>query len=399
MAKHGKPSKEKRQAERDRQKRLALEKKQQQHARLMRDMAFYADRDILESPPAWGEVSIESLWQSQNWRGEPEFAPLRFNAHDAGKAMETAFAELEFDPVQLSQLSEDERDDRTFELNAHAIHLYLTPAFKRDLLQRLVRFRERLRFHHESETLAQASLVQLMLQSEAEEVQKVWGQCMLVYQLHLEAVNEFVRLSDAAETAIKPALDLLSEDMTALAIAQAAEQGTAGVELEQAMKTVPGLRDFLYQSADRVVEQAGQAVFNGDLVLDLFTPEELAGFAERFAERFTGAIVKAGVDPGQPTRVKMKTMQRIGGDIFATITDGLKAIDTPPRRAALYTAAREHLQQMMQQSGQDALFAASLLTTLKEDEGSPLAENYLLTRALFGELRRYLGSIPADTAS
>ena len=385
MSKRSKPSKEKREEERERQKRLAREKKSQHDNLLMRDLTYFAERGILGSETKWSEAGIDSLWQSQSWRNEREFSNLAFDPLASSQAIAQTWDELKFDPEDIKHLFDNDRDNKNFELNAQAIERLITPAFKQDFLQRLDRFRQRLRAKRDWETLARASLIEVMLQASDKVESKVWAECMLIYQTYLEALHEYLRLSEAAEAVMGAARQTLDQAGKSLDDLAPSDLEPATEAMKQAVEKTPGLMDFLNQSVDRLVDEASAALFSGELVLGLFTPEEL----EQFADRFVSAAIEAGLEANRPlNQMSDKIAKRVAEGIYEASAQMLKDIDTTARRSTLYAAARRGLQELARQKGQTGLYAMSLLPIL-EDEKTPPGDNDVLIRALLGEARGF----------
>jgi hypothetical protein len=98
--------------------------------------------------------------------------------------MHQAWEELQFDPDEFGKLSDEDKEDRNFELNACAIQTLLLPEIKKDFLRRLERYRQRLRSDKRWEALAQAGLVQMILETSDQSGEEARPECMLVYKIH-----------------------------------------------------------------------------------------------------------------------------------------------------------------------------------------------------------------------
>jgi hypothetical protein len=400
MAKRGKSSKEKRQAERDHQKRLELEHKARRRNQLTRDLAHYAELGLLDQQDVWSETATKALWDSQAWRTEPEFAAFKFDIYDSGRAMGQAWAEAKFDVEAYHRLSEDEQDDMTFELNATALAQVLTPEIKRDFFQRLEKFRQRLRTKREAEKLAQAALVQLVLETSAESAEanaEVWAECALVHEAFTDAVEEYARLAEAAEEAFSSAREALGAPQEAAAnvaaevidadeIIDADGVGKMADVLSQKIALTPGLMDFLARQSDELFDAALLALRNHELKLDLYTPEELRAFTVEFA----AALLDAGIDfeRDQPDRISESKERRIHENVGDRAGDWLDSLDEE-RRAALLATARRQLNALVHEEGRTGMYARSLLSLL-EDDTEALGDNEVMLTALFAEYDRYM---------
>jgi hypothetical protein len=386
MSKRSQQAKDKLKAERERKKRWGQQQKALHASLLNRDLTYYEERGLFNSSAVWNETASQVLWDSQEWRHEPEFRDLALEPYRTGQAMALAWQELKFDPVEFNRLADEEKDDRNFELNAHALALNLTPEFKKDVLQRLERYRRRLRAAQRWEALAQAGLVQMILETSDLADEHAWPECMLIYQLHHEAVGEYVRLQEAAEAAMGEALQALSNTNDNLDQPLTSEQETRlGDTLEQAAQHTPGLLDYLTHAADDLIDVALVAVQKDELRLRLFTKQEI----DLFFAHFLTALVESGAGHIAPEDLPLDKRAKVQQDLDNAVADCMDEIDTPERRVELYQAARLALKDVREHaaSEQIRLHAVTLLPLL-DDENLPLAENEFFSAAISGESDR-----------
>lgn len=383
MSKRSQQSKDKRRAEQERQKRWGQQQKTRHANQLARDLAYYEERGLFASQAKWSETASQALWDSQDWRGEPEFRDLAFDPYQAGQAMHAAWEELQFDPDEFEKLSAEDKDDRNFQLNACAIQVLLLPEIKKDFLRRLERYRQRLRAGKRWEALAQAGLVQMILETSDESREEVWPECMLVYQIHYEAIEEYLRLQEAAGEVLDHALTTLERPVDAADLnLTETEQAQVSATLEQAAQHTPGLLDFLQQAADDILDEALSAVHAAEINCQLFTKREtnlcFAYFVAALGETGTGQLMPDELPPQERATVRQH--------IDDAIADCLDEIDTPDRRAELYAAARMSLQHLSDHSEQEQTRShAQLLLSLLGDDAVPLADNEFFGMALLGE--------------
>ncbi len=383
MGKRSQQSKDKRKAELERQKRWGQQQKTLHANQLARDLTYYEERGLFASQAKWSETASQALWDSQDWRGEPEFSDLTFDPYQVGQAMHQAWEELQFDPDEFEKLSDEDKEDRNFELNACAIQTLLLPEIKKDLLRRLERYRQRLRSGKRWEALAQAGLVQMILETSDQSDEAAWPECMLVYQIHYEAIGEYLRLQEAAGAVLDHALTAIERDTDSAELnLTEAEQARVSATLEQAAQHTPGLLDFLQQAADDVLDEALSAVHSAEIHCQLFTIREtnlcFAYFVAALGETGSGQVLPDELPPQERAAIRQH--------IDDAIADCLDEIDTPQRRAELYTVARTALQHLSQQAEQDQIKSqAQLLLPLVHDDTVPLADNEFFTTALLGE--------------
>jgi hypothetical protein len=383
MSKHSKQSKDKRNAERDRKKRWGQQQKDMRANQLARDLAYYEERGLFASPAKWSETASQVLWDSQQWRGEPEFRDLAFDPYRTGQAMNRAWQELQFDPDEFNQLSDEDKDDRNFELNSRAIGVSLSTEFKKNFLQRLERYRLRLRTGKQWEALAQVALVQMVLETSDQAGETAWPECMLVYQIHYEAVDEYLRLQEAAETALEQTMQTIehTEDISDAQLTD--EQRTQiNATLEQTARHTPGLLDFLQDAADDMIDEALSALQDAELHCHLFTKHE----TDQFFAYFLAALVESGAGQTPPEDLPPDKRAEVQQHIDEAGADCLDEIDTPQRRAELYATARTALQSLQEHAAQEQTRSrAALLLSLLDDDSVPLADNEFFIAAISGE--------------
>ncbi len=386
MGKHIRQSKDKRKAERDRKKRWGQQQKALHANQLTRDLAHYDERGLFTSQAVWNDTASQVLWDSQNWRSELEFRDLAFEPYRTGLAMSQAWQELQFNPEEFKQLSDADQDDRNFELNARAIEINLSPEFKKDFLQRLERYRQRLRSGKQWETLAQAALVQTILETSDQVGEAAWPECMLIYLVHYEAVGEYLRLQEAADTALDQALQTIGQAAdTPDAQLDDEEREQLSVSLEQAARRTPGLLDFLERAADDLLDGALDAVQNDELQCQLFTQQE----TDLFFAYFVAALAESGAGQTMPEDLPPDKRAKTQQTLDDAVADCLDQIDTPQRRAELYAQARTALQDLRDHADQELTRShATLLLPLLDDDSVPLSDNEFFPAAISGEFGR-----------
>jgi hypothetical protein len=380
MTKH-KLSKEKRMAKREQRQRQAREERERQKAALARDLEYLAERGGLNSERALSEATLDALYQSAEWRKESEFADLSFDAFEAGQSMNRVWDEKAPTLEKIKRLSGQDRDDMAFELNTQALTLLLTPSFQRQVLERLSRFRQRLRAERKRDTLAQAALVEMALRTSGrDEENDVWPMCMLVYAMFMDALDEYERQAKVTEQTLESMRELVKgmspEEALSISASHPALQG-----LVQRVKSKPGLFDFLRRSAEKMIDEAELAVWKGEIRLGLFTADEL----ERLGPRTISAMQAAGVDlQSEPGQVNSKLGARAAELVYDAAADLLDEIATPDRHTSLYATARQRLDELARQKGQTGMQALSLRAILHEDE--PPSKNVMFVYAFLSEM-------------
>jgi hypothetical protein len=376
-------SKDKRRAERERQKRWGKQQKALREKQILGDMQYFADNGFFDTEARQQEAVAQSLWNSRDWRSEPEFADLAFDLYHNQRALQQAWHEMEFDPEAFKQLSEDDQADENFELRALAIERMLTPEFKQQFHARLNRFRTRLRQQQQWELLAQASMVQFMLEKDDPQNASAWPECMLIFHLHTEAVERYIELQDAAEAALTQALQRLGKATGDELSADELEQ--LEMILQAADRATPGLLEFLDRSTDEAFDEALQALRDSIFFFNLFSPEE----TDAFTRRFVAALVDANPQRGDPENLSPEEAAVVDEAISQVVVAYLDELDTPHRRAEIYDLARARLAETAAQAEDPLSEQAEFLLQLLEDDSLPLADNDFFQAALMGEANFY----------
>jgi hypothetical protein len=206
---------------------------------------------------------------------------------------------------------------------------------------------------------------------------------MLIYQIHYEAVGNYLRLQEAAETALDQALQTVGHDPAAGNVPLTEAERTQLAEtLEQAAQHTPGLLDFLEHAADDMIDDALNALRSGELCYHLFTPEE----TNIYSAHFLIALVDSGAAQVMPEDLSPQERAEVDQQINEAIAGCLDEIDTPSRRAELYAAARAALEQQQARELADSPTSyAALLLPLLDDAEMPLADNEFFAAAITGE--------------
>lgn len=383
MAKRGKPTKDRRKAERERKKRWGQQQKNLHIKQLQHDLRYYEENGQMASEERWEETVFQALWDSQNWRNEVEFRELAFEPFATGQAMNRAWQAAPLKISELDSLPEEEREERTFEINAHAINLLLTPEFKKIFLQQLDRFRLRLRAAKRWETLAQVSVMQMALEAAMQTEDDLWPECGLIFQLHFEAVGEYLRLQEAAGDALNTAMQQLGlESDSSVPVFSEEESLQIEAALKQASQQTPGLQEFLAHAADEAVDDALAVIHRGEINCHLFTEQEL----KLFLVFFLTALKEADAEQADPEDLPAAERAKINARLDESITDFLDHVDTPERHPEFYRDARLALDELCQGPDDDwQTMQANLLRPLLEDDTVPLSENDFFLSAIMGE--------------
>ncbi len=377
MSKQCKVPKKQRRLRREEQRRQARAETAPLDDVLVKDLTYLAERGVMASTERFEDAAFDAMYKSSRWRTEPEFADLSFDPVDAGRTITRIVSEEPDLADQMKRLRGSAREDKAFDVNRRAIDAAMSPAFKQQFFTRLDRFRQRLRTQGNRETLAQAALVDMTLRMPGKSGE-LWGACMLVYQIFIDAVDQYFRLSDATETAIMSAQQTLG-DVSIESVLQAPFGAhPAESALLEATKKTPGLMDFLQQQAYDMIDEALGALFTAQINLGLFTKEELETLVERTADLFGQEGWENFQAVGKAER------RRLAESLYNLAVETLGEIDTPERRAEIFSTARQRVKELSRQKEREGGLAAALAVLLSEE--TPLGESSIMTRAFLGEM-------------
>jgi hypothetical protein len=299
---------------------------------------------------------------------------------------------MEYDTDTVEKLPPDDQELEQLKLHGLALETLLTEKLKQDFFRRLDRFRQRLRAAHTAEALAQAALVQSILEPDDTPCE-VWVSCLLLYQTFGAALDRYWELEDAADALfdqfehtgdISPAdpfVDLNKQQLQ---------------EMQQAIDRTPGLREFMERRLAGDIEDGLWALSQGQFRLNLFTSEEL----ESFGQVVVNNLRAQGIDLSatQPQDLSPGKRNRIFRGLFVAAGKWLDKLETPQRRAAIDARAHQQLQAIAEEDTELGTLAAVLLGIFEDEADYSLGDCSIYTNALQGELNDYLDQSPSDEA-
>jgi hypothetical protein len=167
-----------------------------------------------------------------------------------------------------------------------------------------------------------------------------------------------------------------------MSIIQKLTQSSIGQKADALLKKVPGLSGFLENQAEDIWEEGEEAIFNGELYLELYTEDELEGAAEIFAE-----ALEIDTSEGTPSQTtdRLELNEKTAKVLFTKIDTYITNLFTSERldrlRARLKAVANDP------SYSQKWLPFRLMLTEYMADENAIENEKGFLIRALIGEMR------------
>jgi len=299
---------------------------------------------------------------------------MEFLIEDSGQLVqEPEFTELLIDPLAaLQTMAEmeqnsgreiDEDDEMTTEeivLFNQSLSKLLTPNVQTAILQQLKTLAERQTASHNLAKAAHVNLLYSLLNTIR--TREVW------------TLIEFIRT--LIEKSISAGYDLM-ENIDKL-------QNTTGDESEQQMAELitryPGLETFLENQMDQVYTDGLQALYKGELALDIFTPEELEDSVSAWLHTVGGYADLEDLDLSELSKLSSGL-----ADYIDEIEPHITELATPSRLAEMQVYI-EQLLQRPKELAQGQPFLVMVKENLAEGEGY---EHFLL-HAMIGQTVRVL---------
>ncbi|MCL4298948.1 MAG: hypothetical protein KJ077_24640 [Anaerolineae bacterium] len=280
-------------------------------------------------------------------------------------------------PDELDKLPEEEQADKKAEILEETSRRLLTHELRQEIIEAVDRLRLRWKKDGKRAEAARAAGLQLTLSDRKSTA--VWPMIGLVQAIVLRSLGagfELVGVTMDEEE------DDGNDDESLAALYEKLQDPGVDQKLEQAIKKVPGLQNYLEKQVDKIWEEGETAIFTGELYLELFTDEELEAGVEIFktamAERETGDN-EAAEDTAE------KALSRVGEALFSQLDIYLAQRFTPERLEQL----RTRLRTVLDEADYPAKYFSfvKMLADAMADEAAAENEKGFLLRALLGEIR------------
>jgi hypothetical protein len=330
---------------------------------------------ILNGGPEYLSDNLERvLIGSERLAEEPEFIDLSFDENKAAKVTERWLKKYEKRLLEAQKKSEDEFQQVYDDVRIKIIDELITPAFRKDVEQRLDRLQERLSIKGDAKTLE----IVIMLKPILGMKQTPWGLCGLIIAIYDRAMKQVVE-AHADEIEIMNAIGqaLKEEGMEESDLDSLVETPNDLDRIGQKLlQKNPGLQDRLERQAWEIIEQFEQELSDGKIALALFTNEELLLPFQRLDEEYGGPVTdKRFTEDQQKHNIEV---------IMQTIREMM----TPERQQRLRNdveaAAKAWARERKYQKYAPVLDME--IGWLEEENGA--VENQFVLSAFFGQLTR-----------
>jgi hypothetical protein len=334
------------------------------------------------TPDRFADLLLPPALDSADLADEPEFAEIAIPPLVATQSYIEVIQEHGIESENIIDLDDEEREEAIAEAFDETAARLLTPALRQQIRTGLINLRARLRRTHQMNELPRVAAVQMFLESDQEGqivaslglVQEIIRRS-IVFGFQMAEVVEQFHNAEAAGGKLTPA-----------ALREQIIQSESGQRLTAALETTPGLRRVLEEKIDEMERAGHQALFSGELRLNLYTQAELAHAADLFKQA-TGDDLTTLLTPESQ-------LSPILPQLLPQVVEYVRGLMASSERLT-------HFRQRLDEAVVDPAFAdskwAPVLLTLHDHltkaESVVYAQSYLVA-ALFGEL--WLSVLPPE---
>jgi hypothetical protein len=322
------------------------------------------------------EAFAEMLVMSGLLADEPELEELLFDPMLSVNTLAEVVAELglvaEGGDLSDWAISEDAQMDVHERVTARL----LTKQSQRQFENAIAQLVKRLERTQEAEKLVIASAVQFFMKSVRDKAG--WATLGLVQEIVRRSMDAGFKLLNFVD-------EHVSEGQSVTDVIRSLGEHKVTKTFESIVGKVPGLRSYLEKEADTVWEEGIEALENGKLNLELFSPEELQGGVD-----IIGEVLQLQID-GEAAREEshQPTLTEEQSKTFLTrLEEYVAGLFAPERLEQL----RAHLDSYLGEPGGNRPYMAfiSMVDLHMRGDNAVEDEIWLLMQSFFWEMRRYL---------
>ena len=270
--------------ERKRRRREAIERKRRergwkprqaplvrsQEHQLVEDMLpFFPTITATSASPGPAMEILMVLIGSGYMANEPEFEEMIIDPMLCLETFADVVQELDIELESLDELPDEDFEDIQMDILVEVTRRLLTDELCQDILNGLNDLRLRLKRSNKREEAARAAALQLFLSGD--ETQEIWSLIGLVQAIFARSIYVGLELMEASREIME--VEIPDED--GLSLLERIARSRVVQKADKLFKKIPGLGGFLEKQADRIWEEGLEALFMGELYLELFSEEEL----------------------------------------------------------------------------------------------------------------------------
>jgi hypothetical protein len=315
------------------------------------------------------ENFIQLMTESEKLAEEPEFLDLEFNVEKTATVTERLLHRYETKLLEAEKQGPEQFSQMYDEVRIEIIRELATPLFKKQVKEGLAKLFTRLAAGEDLQKLELVIALQAIL-STKELPWGVNGLILAIYNRTIQTVLGEVEAETELDEAIAEIVDGKSEEEIA-ALLQSPEE--LHIAAEKLLADNPELLEETQKQALEMVANFEEALFKGEIVLDLFSQAELDLPFDRLEQETGRAVNDILTDEGGPLLA------------MDAVREDLVKIMTPERIAAMRQQASEIGQAWFEQRHE---WAGALELEQVWLEGDEYEENKFLVCVFFGQLIR-----------
>jgi hypothetical protein len=336
---------------------------------------FPSTDDPSASPASGMEQLMMTLLASEDMVDEPEFEEIIVDPMLCLDTFSEIVQELDMKPESLEELSVEDREDTQMDILVGVTRRLLTDELRQDILNGLNTLRLRLKQSGDREEAARAATLQSFLSGDASS--EIWPMIGLVQAIFHRSLTIGSELLEAS----MEAMETVGPGEGGLPLYERLAQSSLVQKAESLLKKTPGLRGFLDKQVDKIWEEGVRAVFEGELYLQLFSPEELETGFGRFRTVFGNIAQDTPIEDHPPREMSQREMKAL----ILQLDDYITELFTPKRLGQL----RARLDAILRDPAYKGKWIAfiSMLAQYMANEDAVENEKRFLIQSLLGEMR------------
>lgn len=214
---------------------------------------------------------IRIMQSSHILRNEPEFRDLYFDLPKTDAVRSRLMKRYEKQLPEVLKKSKDEQHKFYDEVRIEIIDGLTTPAFRQDVLKRLEGLAQRLANGREADKYEMALVLQPMLQQK----EIPWGLCGLITAIYEDSAEKADRQFHQAADEFEKMLQRVEHEGDLEKLLALPDESPEIAQAVERLRAQPSLMEELRKGADEAFQEFEEQITNGEVILDLFTPEEL----------------------------------------------------------------------------------------------------------------------------
>ncbi len=314
-------------------------------------------------------------------RNEPELGDLHFDLDKTDAVRSRVMQKYEKKLPVVLEKSEDERHEFYDEVRIEIIEELATPAFRQDALKRLEQLAERLASGKEADRFEMALVLQLMLRQK----EIPWGLCGLITAIYKDSAERADRQFHEAIGEFEKMLQQVEREGSVEKLLTLPDESPEIVQVVERLRAQPGLLEELRIDADKAFQGFEGAIANGEVTLDLFTPEEL----QRPLRAMAGYLARNQID------AKTADKQEVAKQFVSIIRRAIGEVMTKGRIQKLKDDVQRISAQWLREKNWQGILLQGEISWLESEKP---ADNPFVFAAFMSQMKRWRNAqVNSDT--